>query len=258
MQETLPSLSWVFGPGEMGGHSFTVSGEGQVLKQLLAEYWHSRAPEIPHWTFYGSRQPTPAERLTDMAIQVGKQESVDVETFLLKTSVNGEAQVIDIVAWHPALEHVPQEHHLQILFLLLDETLGEFGTQTWLGDIKIEAIPASEETVALAKLPEFIDQVNKYYEWDKLPPLKSYVVYEVPSQTDTRRGDTVVGTTCIPNSIFDLLENEGKLPEDPFEGTGAELSYVAIDSAVFPDGEQSQVRGNIEDALSDALESNLR
>ena len=255
MQTTLPHLGWVFGSGENGGHAFTVTGEGQVAKQLLAEYWHSRAVEIPNWTFYGSRQPTPAENLNNLAIAIGEQEEVDVETLTLKTSVDDESQTIDIIAWHPALERVPQEHHYQILFLLLDEVLGEFGTQTWLGDISIEPIAPHEKNKSLAELPEFIRQVSNYHKWDKLPPLKSYSLYQVSNQTTSRRGDTVVGTTGIPNIIFRFLENDGTLPEDPFEGTGAALAYVAMDSSVFPDGGQSEARGEIEDALSDALEN---
>jgi formyltetrahydrofolate hydrolase len=113
MEKTLPNLCWVFGPGEADGHSFTVTGEGEVAKQLLAEYWQRRAPVIKNWTFHASRQPTTGEQLKDIAIQVGEQEQVDVESMLLKTSVDTEAEVIDIVAWHPALEQVPEEHQLQ-------------------------------------------------------------------------------------------------------------------------------------------------
>lgn len=39
MDRTLPGLAWVFGPGEQGGHSFTVSGEGggqTALGRILA------------------------------------------------------------------------------------------------------------------------------------------------------------------------------------------------------------------------------
>lgn len=254
MQNTLPHLSWVFGPGENGGHSFTVTGEGQVAKQLLAEYWHSRSVAIPNWTFYGSRQPTPAEKLNDIAIALGEQEQVDVETLILKTSVDDQSQTIDIVAWHPALERVPQEHHYQILFLLLDEVLGEFGTQTWLGNISIEPIAPHAKNRSLAELPDFIQQVCDYHKWDKLPPLRSYSVYEVSKQTTSHRGDTLVGTTSIPHIICEFLKHDGTLPEDPFEGTGAELAYVAMDSSVLPEGGQSEARGKIEDALSDSLE----
>jgi hypothetical protein len=255
MDETLPHLAWVFGPGENGGHSFTVSGEGVVPMQLLAEYWCSRGPGIPNWTFYGSRQPSPPERLKDFAIRVGAHDQVDFETMLTRTAVDEEAQAIHLSAWHPAFERLPDEHHLQILFLLLDEALGEFGTEMWLGQIQVDRIVPGKDTRPLVELPAFVQQVNDYYEWDKLPPLRSYSLYEVSEQSESRRGDTVVGTTCIPNVIFEFLEHDGELPEDPLEGTGAEFAYVAVDGSVFPEGGQTEVRGNIEDALAEALES---
>jgi hypothetical protein len=258
MDNTLPHMAWVFGPGENGGHSFTVSGEGVVAMQLLAEYWHSRAVELPNWTFYGSRQPSPPERLKNMAIAVGEQEQVDAESFVLKTAVDEDDKLIHIVAWHPAFENLPEEHHYQILFLLLDEALGEFGVEQWLGEIQVEPFLREDNTRSLAELPGFIEHVNAYYRWEKLPPLEARTLYQLsedqaPNVDGTPRADTTVGQTTIPRIVFDLLEHDGRLPKDPLEGTGAELVYVAIDSSVFPDGNQAEVRGNIEDALDEAL-----
>ena len=54
--------------------------------------------------------------------------------------------------------------------------------------------------------------------------------------------------------MFDFLENEGRLSEDPQESTGAEFVYIAVDGSVFPEGEQVDVRSNIEDTISEALE----
>lgn len=257
MEETMPGLAWVFGPGENGGHSFTVSGEGVLAKQFLAAYWHSRALTIPRWTFYASRQPTEAERLKSLAIRLGEHEQVDVETLMLRTTVDEEAEKIHLVAWHPALERLPEDHHYRILFLLLDEALGEFGTEMYLGEIHIEPFAKDDDTRPLAELPKFIEHVNKYYEWNKLPPIESYAVYELPEQADFRRGDTMVGTTCITNILFEFLENEGRLPDDPLEGTGAELAYVAFDGDVFPLENHSEARGEVEDALASALEGHL-
>ena len=254
METTLPTLSWVFGPGENGGHSFTLSGEGEVPKQLLAEYWHHCAPEIPKWTFHASRQPTPPERLKDFSISVGDREEVDLATFMVSTLVDEEEEKIDIVAWHPALDQLDEEHHYQLLFLLLDEALGEFGTQTWIGEIKIQPLADDSHQIPLTALPGFIEQAHRYHQWEKLPPLKAYSLYELRQQTDAPRGDTIVGSTIIPNEVFSLIENEGKLAEDPFEGSGAQFAYIAIDSDVFPEGQQSDVRGNMEDALDDALQ----
>jgi hypothetical protein len=253
--ETLPTMAWVFGPGENGGHSFTVSGEGYLPKQLLAEYWHSRAVELPNWTFHASRQPATEENLKSMAISIGEDDSIDTENFLIQPNVDDEEQVIDVVAWHPKLALLPEEHHFQILFILLDEALGEFGTQSWLGEIGIEPITPNDKTKTIASLPEFIKQVENYHQWEKLPPLRAYSVYEAPEQKQCRRGDTLVGTTCIADIVIEFLENDGTLAEDPLADTGAELAYVAVDGAIFPEGQQSDIRGNIEDALDDALQS---
>jgi len=251
--QNMPHLAWVFGPGENGGHSLTVSGEGQVIKQLLAEYWLSQAVQIPRWTFHASRQPSPPEKLKDLAISVAAGEQVDTENFLIKTSVDEEGQKIDVVAWHPALKSVPQEHHQQILFLLLDEALGEFGTETWLGTIELEPLIAGPGVITLAELPGMIEKAGKYYEWEKLSPLQSYSVYQVSEPTGGSRGDTLFGSTCIGSLLGEFLTNGGKFDEDPLAGTGAQLAYLAIDGSVFPDGSQVEVRSNIEDAVGEDL-----
>jgi len=252
MANTLPGMAWVFGPGENDGHSFTVSGEGVVPKQLLAEYWHSRAVKIPNWTFYGSRQPSDPESLKSMAIRCGDRDELDTEGFLIQPNVNEEDKKIDIVAWHPALASVPENGRFHILFLLLDEALGEFGTSIWLGEIKIDPFTADQHTITLAALPEKIMHIEQYYQWEMLPPLRAVSGYQVNEQTDGPRGDSLVGFTMIPNVVTEFLGN-GRLEEDPLEGTGASFAYVAIDGSVFPDGKQTDVRCEIEDALDKAL-----
>lgn len=51
-----PGFAWVFGPGAVGArHSFTLSGEGVVDRQILTRYWHKRAPKLEGWSFHSSR-----------------------------------------------------------------------------------------------------------------------------------------------------------------------------------------------------------
>ncbi|MCO8122714.1 hypothetical protein NHH03_13280 [Stieleria sp. TO1_6] len=256
MGETMPGLAWVFGPGEDGGHSFTVSGEGQVAVQLLAEYWLSQAVELPGWTFYESRQPS--AQTEGVSIEIGSLGRVDSESFLIRAAVDEEREVIDIVAWHPLFAELPEQHHAQLLFLLLDEVLGEFGTQTWLGGIDIAEVNASEvngRTVfRLMELPTFIKGIQRYHGWEKHSPLRSYTGYTVREASPVLRGDTIAGTTCIPGLAFELIDEGGRLNEDPLQDTGASLAYLQIDGAVFPDGDQAAVRHNIEEALDEALE----
>ncbi len=123
MSKHLPTLSWALGTNASGTLSFTLTGEGIVPKQILTDFWLSQAIERPGWEFYASRQPTPRDALQELSIGVSDQDQVDAEHFLIETEVDEDAERIDIVAWHPALEKVDDEHHFQILFLLLDEAL---------------------------------------------------------------------------------------------------------------------------------------
>ena len=253
MTKTLPTLSWALGAGQDGCNTFVLTGEGLVPKQLLAEYWHSRAVDLPGWTFFASRQPASPETLKSTAIAVSDKAQVDVQNFMIETTVNEETQQIDITAWHEALEHVDEEHHFQILFLLLDETIGEFGVQTWLGEIKVERLSGQGVRRSLMDLPKFIEQVENYHQWEKYPPLETYAAYEVSELASGPRGDTVVGSSCIPDVIFDYIENEGHSSEDPLADSGAEFIYLAIDAAVFAEGDEVEMRMSIEDALDEAL-----
>ena len=257
MEATLPGLSWALGRGESGEHSFTLTGEGLVPKQLLAAYWHSRAIDLPGWTFFASRQPSTPDTLKDLAIGVSDEEQVDAANVVVKTSIDEEEELIDLTAWHPALARVDEEYHFQILFLLLDEALGEFGVQTWLGKIEVQPITDHANTRSLLELPKFIEQASSYHEWVKYPPLETYSTYEVSEQVGGPRGDTVVGNSCIPDVIFEYIENEGKLDEDLLEDTGAELVYLSIDAAAFAEGNEVDALSNIENALDDALEAAL-
>jgi hypothetical protein len=198
----LYDMAWVFGPGENGGHSLTVSGEGLVVKQMLAKYWAECAPPIPGWTFYGSRQPSLSNLLGEMQISVSEEESVDAKNFNIRIRPNKDEQLFDIIAWHENLRIVPEEHHHQILFLLLDEALGEFGTSMWIGEIKIKPIPEEKVALTLDRLAEYISKQIAKRGWEKLPPLEEYAVYRMPSQSDFPRGDTVVGMSCMPQVVW--------------------------------------------------------
>lgn len=248
----LPNLCWAFG-NEDKGHSFTLTGEGQIAKQLLTEFWLSQAVKVPNWIFYASRQPSPPDSVSNMSIGLGEEQHVDAEGFLIRTVVDEEAERIDITAWHPAYENVGEEHHMPILFIFLDEALGEFGTQTNIGEISVEPVTPGNDTRPLVDLPKFIESVSKYHDWEKLTPLESYSAYEIKKPTDGPRGDTLFGTTCIPDLIFEFIDNDGRLSDNPLAETGAGFVYVAVDGSVFPDGSQVDVRSKIEDAIDVAL-----
>lgn len=84
VDELLPGFAWVFGPGENDGHSFTLSGEGDLHRQLLTQYWVSRAPTLTGWTFYPARQPG---RIDGIRMEIEGQ-SFDPMEFWLTPTIN--------------------------------------------------------------------------------------------------------------------------------------------------------------------------
>ncbi len=245
-----PGFDWVFGPGaaDKGGHSFTLSGNGYLHRQFLTEYWAAHAPELPGWTFYPSRQPDKVE--DSCAIEVDGV-SFKFGEIWITPELDDEKEKIHVTAWHPRFEEVPDKK-MMVLFLSLDEALGEYGT-----DASIGAIEIGDERLArafpLSELREFVERTEAEKGWKRLPPTESATVYQPKSpSTAYPRGDVFVGSTRDFKLIREYLEAEGQL-DDPIGGTGAEFCYVAIDAAILPKGGEMDFRGAIEDALEQRL-----
>ena len=66
--------------------------------------------------------------------------------------------------------------------------------------------------------------------------------------------DIAVGSTMHPRLINEYLGAEGEL-EDPLSGTGADYVFVTFDARILPAGAEATARGEIEDALDQALKT---
>ncbi len=164
VDELGPGFAWVFGPGQGGGHSFTLSGEGVLHNQLLTQYWLSRAPKLQGWTFYGERQPG---RIEGIRMKLGDLDFNPIE-FWITPEVNNESEKVDITAWHPLFDRLDRNDQMRPLFLFLDEVLGEFGTEQWIGEIKLndKQLP---NAIPLNELSGFIENLQKERSWKKFP-----------------------------------------------------------------------------------------
>ena len=229
-------LAWAFGPGSTEDTlSFTVTGEGEKSRQLLAQFWLENAVPVAGWDFYCSRQATPAEHLDGIKIEVG-DACIDTTTMLINTEVDDENQVINLQAWHPAFEELDENGRYNIAFLLLDESLGEYGTQSKLG--KIELKPSSEDrplAKPLASLPGYLETLWADKGWEENSPLETYTGYQAEPTDNFVRSDTIAGYTNVPEVVVAYLDNDGKLDEDPVNGTGASFYFVKLDRGELPE-----------------------
>lgn len=244
-----PPLAWVYGPGaNRQGHSLTVSGEGVEHLQLLARRWLDDAPPLPGWTFYASRQAGP---IKGHVISLG-ENSFDPREIWVTPSLDAEAEKIDLNIWHPAWTHLPDQQRWTVIFLFLDESLGEFGTQWWIGEVTW-----GEERLRTAfpleELAEYVQKTVGEQGWKKYPPGESWTLFRFnPGPRPFPRGDLITLTTSVPRLLREYMNAEGDLA-DPLEGTGADYIYVALEKEFFPPGRETEKRGELEDALENAL-----
>ena len=235
VRDRIGGLAWAFGTGATEGTlSFTVTGEGEKPRQLLAQHWLDQAVPVDGWDFYCSRQATPIEHLKAIKIEVGDAQ-IDVDTMLIATQVDEENQTVDLQAWHPALEHLDGSDRYRIAFLLLDESLGEYGTQTKLGRIELQ--PGSEDrplAQSLIELPSYLESVWADKGWDETTPLEAYTGYQAEPTDDFVRSDIMAGYTNVPEVVIAFLENDGQLSENPVADTGAEFLFVKVSRNELP------------------------
>ena len=255
VDELSPGFAWVFGPGANGkGHSFTLSGDGDIHRQLLTMFWHSQSPEIYGWTFYHARQPGSVEGIR---MEFGDRIFDPIEFWLIP-SKNVESEKIDLTAWHPLFEKLPEKERWNVLLLFLDEMLGELGTEQWIGEINfgnqrlVDAMPIQE-------LPTYIKRVEAESGWKKYTPGEAGMVYKISERNQSfLRGDIIVGSTTNSRLVNEYMTAQGDLP-DPLAGSGADYIFIAIDAKFFQVVENlTKDRGIIEDALEKALRTDGR
>lgn len=251
VDQVIKGFAWVFGPGAEGkGHSLTVSGEANPHLQLLAAYWQKQAPKLPGWTFYGSRQPS--QNLDAARLKVDEYD-FDGKAFWLTPVVDPERQRVNLTAWHPLFPKLDERTRWTVLFLMLDEALGEIGTQNWIGHIEMNDQHLAG-ALPLTELRAFIERVQAEHQWKKGGPGELVSLYRLKEEhPGDLRGDIFVGSTVVMPLIGEFSEANGEM-KNPLAGTGADYVYIAFDIGVLPKGNEANARGEIEDALTAALE----
>jgi hypothetical protein len=249
VDELIPGFAWVFGPGSGGkGHSFTLTGEGNIHRQFLAEYWHSQAPVLDGWTFYASRQASEEPFGWGMTIDGRK---FDPKEFWLATDLNHEDEKIDITVWHPLFDVLSEKDRWTVLFLMLDEVMGEFGTQNWIGEIAFSDRQL-KEAMPITELRSLIQKIEQDQGWKKCSPIEMWSTYEHVAGNGFPRSDIFVGSARNLKLLDNYWSSMGDM-EDPLPNTGADFVFVQFDRARLPKGKEVDERGRFEDAVIAAL-----
>lgn len=256
IDEFFPGIAWVFGPGpDKVGHSLTITPEGDPYQAIAIAYIIGRAPHLPGWTFYSSRQPSSTFASGHMEI-VG--EKVSAKEIWVTPQINEEAEEIDLVCWTPVFKDLPEGSRGQITFLWLDEALGELMVTQRLGAIDIHG-DSLKDAIPLTELPEFVSQVEREHQWKPCILGEAYSSYRVRERADYEptflRSDIFTGTSLLHQLSSDHLAEDGK-PENKLSAWGVDFLFIAIPAPLFSKGKQIDERGELEDAITEVFTHN--
>lgn len=245
VEQWLPGMAWVFGPGpDGGGHSFTLSAEGTAHRRLVTEYWLSQAPPLPGWTFYAARQ---ADSFAGSSIRLDGKLFGATEVWITPR-VDLEDEKVDLTIWHPLFHQIEEKAAFTVVFLWLDEALGEDGVVNRVREIKLSDA-ALADSMPLTELPEFIDKVEHEHDWEKHLPHETYCGYSGKDpEPGGLRKDIIAGTTRHFRLVRDY-----PLDENPLSELGAEFVMAVFPASRLVRGQEVDGRGKIEDALTEAL-----
>lgn len=130
-------LAWEVTAGSESVHQLVVTADGDPDLRVAARRWLLAAPEPdPIWSYADSRQALAA--VEDVGLELGDRSLTGVEA---QVGVRRVGSRVDVTVFHPGLTELAEEERSLALFVLLDQTLGERQTETWIGELSPSEVP---------------------------------------------------------------------------------------------------------------------
>lgn len=182
-----PDLQWEFGPGRDRPHQLTVTAVGDPALRVTANRWQAAAPDDPNFEFYTARQRHP-ELMVSIDFGTGQ---VDFAAFRVGVRIDDDRQRFDLFVYHPQFSELHEDQIPQILWVVLDNALGEDAVVTWIGEVEwVRVLPQETEGLevwTLAELRDAVDDVASRWPED---------AYVVARAVDRETGADLIYTGC--------------------------------------------------------------
>lgn len=152
MHRVNPNLTFEFGPKRNGKREFVISADGIRDAFPDVKSLYDCAPALERWTFVKFRP-----RREPNSISLG---GTSVAAPSVRVYMELNRRKVDLIVFVPNYSTKAHKTYASIVFLLLDEALGEYDVETRVGNIDIEStVDMRPESCTLQELPAAFDRL---------------------------------------------------------------------------------------------------
>ena len=150
MHKVNPDLTFEFGPRDQNCREFIISADGIKEAFPKVEALFAAAPSLPRWKFIKFR---PRRKPFDISYA---GITVKAKSVLVRLSRAG--QKANVTVYLPDYKQNADDKYMTITFLLLDQALGEYDVEMYVGKIDIKSLSdAPKDACSLSALPKAFD-----------------------------------------------------------------------------------------------------
>ncbi|MBX2797570.1 MAG: hypothetical protein KTR31_07880 [Myxococcales bacterium] len=158
-----PNLEWEFGKGVVAQHQFCVSATGDPKLRVLAERWKAAGPPADEvFEYHTARQRIPGD-VSGTALGFGPH-TVSFDDFRFAIEEDDGRQRLNVIVHHPAFAALDEDGRARVMFVSLDNVLGEDAVETWLGSLGTSAEEAPDDAIGVMALRQLLDALPSRWE----------------------------------------------------------------------------------------------
>jgi hypothetical protein len=166
-----PGLAWEFGKGRRSRHHFCISSGGDPEGRVVIERWLAKAPPPNDvWELYPARQPSVA---LGMVLHYEGHE-VDFDRMRCELEEDEGRARVGVTVHHPAFVEMEEEQRRQVVFLALDNALGEDDVERWLSYVEA-SVETTDSPITLSGLRERVREFAGRCKEDKWAILRGEI-----------------------------------------------------------------------------------
>lgn len=230
-------------------YELTLTPEGDKCMLFALEYWRKNVPQelLKTWNFFSSRQIC---EISDLSLEM-YGVSINKNDIQIYYEVNTQSQKVDIKIYCSKINELDQNKQYNIIFVLLDQHIGEIYTMEYIGSIDIIDQPLPK-SISIDYLKEVIDNSIKEYNWfppqDILEKCNSYEMNPSEAKDWQLREDIYVGyTSCF--SLLNAFYDKTDKFFNNFAQDGIIFGFVFFKNVNIPKNNLVDFRSDIEEKI---------